>query len=88
MRPILFGDYAWNTVKVDWAEPGAWMTHGERVKSGARLGDRYEVPGVERAKDWSDVVALFEYSERNIGTGASGANPRNIVQPGMGDAAK
>lgn len=88
MRPILFGDYAWNTVKVDWAEPGAWMTHGERVKSGARLGDRYEVPGVERAKDWSDVVALLEHSERNIGTGASGANPRNIVQPGMGDAAK
>jgi hypothetical protein len=60
MRPILFGDYAWNQIKVDWSEPGAWMTYEERIASGAKLGDKYDLAGVERAKGWSDVVELLQ----------------------------
>jgi hypothetical protein len=65
-RLVLFGNYPWNKVEVDWGERGAWMTYEQRRGSGEVLGKVVDIKDsrIKGAAGWPEAVRLFDPAAR------------------------
>lgn len=65
---VLFGDYPWNKVEVDWGQPGAWMTYEQRQESGEALGKAVDTGdnGLKAVRSWIEVVELFDPEHKDF----------------------
>jgi len=59
---VLFGDYAWNKIRLDCAQRGAWMTYEQRQRRGEKLGEPVPavIEGVETVAGWEEFVKLVD----------------------------